>query len=85
MNKIEVNHAVGDVHRISIGNFDYKVTLSDDYWQKLTGGAIPKEELVKRSFDFLLEREGPESILKEFDLPLIGKYFPEYEKTVKIS
>ena len=38
------------------------------------------EDLVRRSFDFLLEREPPESILREFDLEVIRSYFPEYDR-----
>jgi hypothetical protein len=37
------------------------------------------EELVRRSFEFLLAREPKESILHSFDLSVIGRYFPEYE------
>ena len=37
------------------------------------------ETLVRDSFTFLLEREPKESILREFDLPVIKRYFPEYE------
>ena len=40
-------------------------------------------ELVRRSFDFLLEREPPGSILRKFDLVAIGRYFPEYESTIR--
>jgi hypothetical protein len=36
--------------------------------------------LVEASFDFLLEREPQESILREFDLIVIGRYFPDYER-----
>ena len=38
--------------------------------------------LVEASFAFLLERETKESILREFDLPVIGRYFPEYEPEI---
>jgi len=41
------------------------------------------EELLKASFEFLLEREPNTSILSSFDLPVIGRYFPEYEKEMK--
>ncbi len=61
----------------------HKVTVSDEYHQKLTGGRESKEKLVKRSFDFLLEREPNTSILGAFDLPVIGRYFPEYENTIR--
>jgi len=40
------------------------------------------EELLQASFQFLLEREPNTSILGSFDLPLIGRYFPEYEKEI---
>ena len=38
---------------------------------------------MKRSFQFLLEREPKESILKQFDLQVIGRYFPEYEREIQ--
>jgi hypothetical protein len=40
------------------------------------------EDLVRDSFRFLLEREPKESILREFKLSLIGRYFPEYEREI---
>ena len=39
-------------------------------------------DLVRRSFAFLLEREPKESILRSFELPEIGRYFPDYERTI---
>jgi hypothetical protein len=36
------------------------------------------EDLVRRSFEFLLERESPQSILRRFTLSDIERYFPEY-------
>jgi hypothetical protein len=41
------------------------------------------EELVARSFGFLLEREPPSSILRRFDLSVIRRYFPEYDQQLK--
>ena len=38
------------------------------------------EELVRRSFDFLLEREPATSIQARFDLSAIQRYFPEYDR-----
>jgi hypothetical protein len=60
----------------------HTVTLSPAYHRKLTGGRVSPETLVKRSFEFLLEREGNTSILSRFDLPVIGRYFPEYERVI---
>ncbi len=36
------------------------------------------EEVVRESFAFLLEREPATSILPEFSLAIISRYFPEY-------
>jgi hypothetical protein len=41
------------------------------------------QELVSRSFDFLLERESPNSILKSFELSAITLYFPEYDRLMR--
>jgi hypothetical protein len=64
---------------------EHTVSLDDDYYQKLTDRKTSKQELIKKSFDFLLEREPKESILSEFDLRIINYYFPEYEKEMKVS
>jgi hypothetical protein len=37
------------------------------------------EDLVRDSFGFLLERESKASILSEFDLSVIKRYFPDYD------
>ena len=42
----------------------------------------PVEQLVEESFDFLLQREPKESILSEFDLSVISRYFPDYERAI---
>ncbi len=41
------------------------------------------EDLVARSFEFLLQREPPGSILSTFDLSVIQRYFPEYDRAFK--
>lgn len=57
----------------------HRVTLTAADYGRLTGDACSPDELVRRSFQFLLEREPKESILREFDLTVIARYFPEYE------
>lgn len=42
-------------------------------------GRAAVEDLVTRSFEFLLEREPATSILRTFDLSVIRRYFPEYD------
>ena len=61
----------------------HSVTVPREYWERLTDKRIEPEELVRKSFKFLLAREPKESILREFELPVIQKYFPEYEKEIK--
>ena len=65
------------------GASSHQVTLDPADYQKLTGGRIEPTELIKRSFEFLLAREPKESILTRFDLPVIGRYFPEFENEIR--
>ena len=58
------------------------VSLDDDYYHLLTQGRISKEKLIRKSFQFLLQREPKESILAKFNLKLIKSYFPEFEKEI---
>ena len=60
-------------HRVRVGTADL---------ERLAPGLADPEDLVRRSFEFLLERERRTSILAAFDLPVIGRYFPEYEGTI---
>ena len=41
------------------------------------------ERLVYETFDFLLEREPRESILRAFDLTVVSRYFPEYDDEIR--
>jgi hypothetical protein len=61
----------------------HQVELDDKYHNKLTGPGEPKEELIRRSFEFLLRREPKESILGSFHLSKIAIYFPEYEQDIR--
>ena len=56
----------------------HKVFISNQTYLDLTSKKISKKELVKFSFEFLLEREPNTAILSSFDLIQISKYFPEY-------
>ena len=67
---VEVSDASGESHHV------VRVSANDvERWSR--GRSV--EALVRDSFTFLLEREPKESILKEFDLALIRRYFPEYD------
>jgi len=50
--------------------------------ERLAPGADDPTDLVRRSFVFLLAREPKESILRTFDLPIISRYFPDYEREI---
>ena len=60
----------------------HEVKVQADYALKLTAGKITTGLLIKKSFEFLLERESNTSILRSFDLSVITQYFPEYEKII---
>jgi len=61
---------------------EHTVGIDEEYYQALCSGKIQHEELVEKSFKFLLERESASNILREFDLQLISEYFPEYENEI---
>ena len=63
---------------------EHDVTVSAADLDRLHPGAQDPVDLVRRSFEFLLDRESRESILRQFDLPVIGRYFPEYERTIRV-
>ena len=66
------------------GQTRHHVTLSQKDFAELTEGkTTTPEELVRRSFEFLLERESKEMILRQFDLPAIGRFFPEYSVEIR--
>jgi len=59
------------------------VDFTEDYYQSLTGGKIDKSQLIKQSFEFLLEREPNTMIMRKFNLKVIETYFPEYPRVIK--
>jgi hypothetical protein len=60
----------------------HSITLRKADYERLTAGRASPERLVAESFRFLLEREPKESILRSFDLTVIGRYFPAYEREI---
>jgi hypothetical protein len=61
---------------------EHRVRVTSGDMQRFASGRSA-EELLRASFEFLLEREPNTSILRSFDLPVIGRYFPEYEEAMK--
>lgn len=68
----------------SNGQTRHSVTLSQTDFAQLTAGTQATPELlVRRSFEFLLEREPKHQILRQFDLPEIARYFPDYPAEIR--
>ena len=61
----------------------HRVTVATADLERLDPDAKDPRDLVRRSFTFLLEREPKESILREFDLTVIGRYFPDWEHQLR--
>ncbi len=57
---------------------NHRVTVPHDMIDDLGLGDVDPEVLVRQSVDFLLEREPPTSILEDFALSDIRKYFDDY-------
>ena len=68
-------------HGIDVSTHRVRVSAAD--LDRLAPGAADPTTLVEASFGFLLERESPASILRSFKLTEIGRYFPEYESTIR--
>ena len=60
-------------HRVELARLDL---------ERLAGKGESPQDLVRRCFDFLLAREPKESILREFDVSVISRYFPEFEDEI---
>lgn len=72
--EVEVEHGGHSSH--------HTVTVTRSDFERWSNGR-DVDELVRRSFDFLLEREPPASILRRFDLSVIQSYFPEYDREIR--
>ncbi len=64
------------------GSSQHRVSVTPEQLDDLGAGSSA-EALIEASFHFLLEREPKESILAEFELPVIGRYFPEYPAEIR--
>ena len=62
------------------GESRHQVTMASETWVRLTRGRHEPERCVEAAFQFLLEREPKEAILARFDIAVIQRYFPEFER-----
>lgn len=81
------------ITRLDEGNFgvevrqgevttNHRVSVPSDLVDDLGLVDVDHERLVRESIAFLLEREPATSILPEFGLDIIPRYFPEYSEEV---
>jgi hypothetical protein len=85
VNDLEVKQTTPDIFEVSIGGpspTTHRVTAPEKYARSLTRGRASGVELVRKSFEFLLEREPNTSILRTFELRVIQQYFPEFEQVI---
>jgi hypothetical protein len=61
------------------GQTRHHVTMARATHAKLAAGRGSPEECIRAAFAFLLDREPKESILSQFDVTVISRYFPEFE------
>jgi hypothetical protein len=61
----------------------HRVAVAAADLARLDPAAADPTDLVRRSFVFLLEREPKESILRTFELTVIGRYFPDWERSIR--
>ena len=82
---LRASHADAFTLEVSVkedrGETSHTVTLARRLLARLAPNESP-EELVRQCFVFLLDREPKESILRSFDVSVIGRYFPEFEGVI---
>ncbi|HEY6904618.1 MAG TPA: hypothetical protein VI216_09940 [Candidatus Acidoferrales bacterium] len=85
--KIEVETLTDGTFRVRLSDgkreTSHVVTLKSVDYERISSGKVEPAELVRMAFEFLLENEPKESILGRFDLPVIGRYFPNFEPQMK--
>ncbi len=83
--KVLAEDAEGRVFKVSVCKekdaTEHIVSLTEETFKKL-GEGRSEEDLIKRSFEFLLEREEKGCLLKSFDISEITNRFPEFEKEI---
>ena len=83
INITELSPNAFDVTIYSNTETTHQVTISDTFITEYQIKNLTKKEIIEQSFIFLLQRESNTSILRKFDIEVIGNYFPEYKKLFK--
>jgi hypothetical protein len=61
----------------------HEVSVPAGFPASLGCAQVTPEQLVRASFEFLLEREPASSILRTFSLDVISRYFPGYPAQIR--
>lgn len=61
----------------------HKVSVPAGFPESVGCGGVAAQELVRASFEFLLDREPATAILRQFSLDVIAGYFPEYPAWIR--
>ena len=61
----------------------HKVRLPQAFLDDLLLAGVDEELIVRETIDFLLEREPATSILPEFSLEDVSRYFPEFPEELQ--
>ncbi len=81
---IEVSKRDGNEFEVRIkdarGETRHRVTMSPETFKGLTDGRADECQCIQAAFRFLLDRENKEQILDRFDVTVISRYFPEFER-----
>ena len=83
---ISIKKQTNDVFQVTVADSmttTHEVTVTDQSLSDLTDDKVTKEQLLKFSFNFLLDREPNTSILSKFDINVISKYFSNYKDEVR--
>jgi hypothetical protein len=74
------DHELEVLVREGRGETHHQVTMMHKTCERLTGGKDTPECCIEATFCFLLDHEPKEAILRRFDVTIISRYFPGFER-----
>ena len=87
MARITITEGARSTYHVTVHSDDgssssHDVTVWPSDVERYAPDSTP-EELLRASFEFLLQREPKETILARFELPVIERYFAEYPAAIR--
>jgi hypothetical protein len=84
MAQLTVTRGTGGTYNVQTpAGTSHQVSVPAGFAASLGCGHVGPEQLVRASFEFLLEREPAGSILPTFSLDVISRYFPGYPAEIR--